>query len=378
MAISSVSVLKRPKVVEESQASDSDDSPSESESESESEQDHESGDVEIKEEVEHDLDESNLEGDSLTAYSNDEDFTEIKEEDEEESEAESSGNETVEMENGKKKRTKKVKVTEAEPDSEDSDDDDDDFGEGESEDDNLADDESENEEKSEQAGKSTGAGLANMMARILGAKKDVILSKAKMDKAVKNSMKVRMEDTFEIVDGSGQIKTEPMKDEIKEEEEEKKPPISLHHRELHRKIWEEKFRKRPSITEDREKERKLRVLATQGVVQLFSAIEKHRTMMQVKLSQCFSIMGREKLLESTGKEAFLDILKQQGKRLKEEETDAEKVKQEDGHRKEEGKDDPVDIQLPVKKKAKWSVFSDNFYKEPTLQGWDQQSDDGDD
>ena len=26
------------------------------------------------------------------------------------------------------------------------------------------------------------------------------------------------------------------------------------------------------------------------------------------------------------------------------------------------------------KKAKWSVFADNFYKAPTLQGWDAKSD----
>lgn len=67
-----------------------------------------------------------------------------------------------------------------------------------------------------------------------------------------------------------------------------------------------------------------------GVVQLFSAIEKHRNMMQVKLSQCRSIMGREKVLEGTGKEAFLDILKQQGKRVKEETEPAlKKVKKEE-------------------------------------------------
>ena len=64
-------------------------------------------------------------------------------------------------------------------------------------------------------------------------------------------------------------------------------------------------------------------------MQLFSAIEKHKTMMQVKLSQCRSIMGREKVLESTGKEAFLDILKQQGKRVKEETEPEGKVKKEE-------------------------------------------------
>lgn len=69
-------------------------------------------------------------------------------------------------------------------------------------------------------------------------------------------------------------------------------------------------------------------------MQLFSAIEKHKTMMQVKLSQCRSIMGREKVLESTGKEAFMDILKQQGKRVKKETELEGKVKEEDDLGKE--------------------------------------------
>lgn len=41
-------------------------------------------------------------------------------------------------------------------------------------------------------------------------------------------------------------------------------------------------------------------------------------------------MGREKILEGTGKEAFLDILKQQGKRVKEQtESELKKVKKEE-------------------------------------------------
>ncbi|XP_045138095.1 RRP15-like protein isoform X1 [Portunus trituberculatus] len=320
MAISSGNVLKRPKVVEESHTSDSDDDQSEEEEE---EEQLEAGDVEIKEEVEDDyLDQSNYEGDSFTAFSTNDDITEFKgeeEEVEEENKAERSINRTKPQKH-KTKRTKTVKIKETETYSDDSDDMEDDFDEGESEEDNFGDDESEKEEEDGEDGKKSGSGLADMMAKILGTKKsgDIILSKAKTDMEVRKSKKRKQEDTFEIVDSSGQIKTEPLVDKIKEEEEDKKPPVSQHERDLYRKLWEEKFRKKPSIIEDREKERKLRVLATQGVVQLFSAIEKHKTMMQVKLSQCRSIMGREKVLESTGKEAFLDILKQQGKRVKKE------------------------------------------------------------
>ena len=69
------------------------------------------------------------------------------------------------------------------------------------------------------------------MAKILGTKKseDVILLKAKKDREVKK--RVEQEDTFEIVDSSGKVKTESMVEKIKEEEE--KPSISLHDRELH-------------------------------------------------------------------------------------------------------------------------------------------------
>lgn len=56
-------------------------------------------------------------------------------------------------------------------------------------------------------------------------------------------------------------------------------------------------------------------LSNRGVVQLFSAIEKHKNEVQKKLSETRSVMGREKILETTGKEAFLEVLKQQGKQV---------------------------------------------------------------
>lgn len=52
-----------------------------------------------------------------------------------------------------------------------------------------------------------------------------------------------------------------------------------------------------------------------GVVQLFSAIEKHKNQVQKKLAETRSIMGREKILETTGKDSFLEVLKQEGKRV---------------------------------------------------------------
>lgn len=43
---------------------------------------------------------------------------------------------------------------------------------------------------------------------------------------------------------------------------------------------------------------------------------------------------------------------------------------------QEVKEEPVDLQ-PPEKKSKRNVLSDNFYKEPTLHGWNQQCGDGD-
>ncbi|XP_045600795.2 RRP15-like protein [Procambarus clarkii] len=226
-------------------------------------------------------------------------------------------------------------------------------------------DESEKEIESDEENnkESSGKGLANVMAKILATKKsnNVILSKAKKTNKVQEKAEDSSDDNFEIVDDSGKIKKEP---DIKEEKEEQAVPESQHKRELQKKIWENRFRVKPNIKDDREKERRLRVLATQGVVQLFSAIEKHKNLVQRKLSETRSIMGREKVLETTGKEAFLEVLRQQGKKVK--------TPKEEESFKEEIKDEPLDI--PAKKKPRWNVLADNFYKEPTLQGWDQQSD----
>ncbi|KAG7157317.1 RRP15-like protein [Homarus americanus] len=208
------------------------------------------------------------------------------------------------------------------------------------------------------------SGLANVMTRILGTKKsdNVILSKAKKNQKITKAIDDTSDNSFEVVDDSGKVKKEP---NIKLENEDKKATETLHERELRKKIWENRFRVKPNVKEDREKERRLRVLATQGVVQLFSAIEKHKNMIQRKLSETRSIMGREKVLETTGKEAFLEVLKQQGEKVN--------APQEEEPIKTEIKEELVD--LPPKKKPRWSVLAENFYKEPTLQGWDQQSDD---
>lgn len=225
MVVSSKRGVKRPKVVEESESSDSEDDQPEDDFE-----------VEIKREEDEYPDSSNLEGDSFTAYPENENSMEIKEEDLDELdikeevvedwEAEDSAKEKERKET-KRKGTKRVKFSEPESESDNSD-----LSESDNEEDNFADDDSEKEEG--EGKKSVGSGLANVMAKILGTKKSeaVILSKAKTDKEVKKTMKLTKQDTFEIVDSSGQVKKEPMI-MVKEEEEDRKQDISLHDREIH-------------------------------------------------------------------------------------------------------------------------------------------------
>ncbi|KAK4300983.1 hypothetical protein Pmani_026855 [Petrolisthes manimaculis] len=246
---------------------------------------------------------------------------------------------------------------------EETDDDDDDEEEEESEDmDDNFDDGDDGKEENDDAIKTDrrSSGLADVMAKILASQdRKSLLSKAKKDWDIKDEPD---EDSFEVVDSIGMVKKEP---HIKIEREEKEESFRLHDKIMMKKIWEKRFRVKPNLEEDHEKERKLKVLATQGVVQLFGAIEKHRNMIQKKLSETRSVMGREKVLESAGKEAFMEVLRGEGRKVKKKTVTKAEVKV---------KREVEEIQLPAAKKNKWNVFSDDFYQEPTLQGWDQKSD----
>ncbi|KAK8746109.1 hypothetical protein OTU49_017259 [Cherax quadricarinatus] len=292
--------------------------------------------VEIQEEAESDMNSEEIEDDDLKSRSEADQATNI---------AKKSLKTTRAMEDAS---------GDSEEDSVSVDDDIDDYG-----DDSEAEVESDEDSNKE----SSSTGLANVMAKILATKHsdNVILSKAKKAKRVSEEAKDSDDDSFEIVDDSGKIKKES---EIKEEEKESKIGESKHERELQKKILENRFLVKPNLKEDWAKEKQLKILATQGVVQLFSAIEKHRSMVQKKLSETRSMMGREKIMENTGKEAFLAVLREQGEKIK--------VPKEEESIKEEIKDELLDE--PVMKKPRWNVLADNFYKEPTLQGWDQQSD----
>ncbi|XP_042242905.1 RRP15-like protein [Homarus americanus] len=370
MAISHGNLLKKPQVVEDILESEDSGSDEESGNGSDVEAEAELHSLEdIKQEEEGILKgtvEEILELDDKEHKAQDHSSCdEIKEEDVSDNEDDSVNNKSVPTEESLKTiGAVEDPSDESEMDSGDNDDNDsdasevykDDFGGDESESGVESDGDNNKEDGS--------SGLANVMTRILGTKKsdNVILSKAKKNEKITKPVDDASGDSFEVVDDSGKVKKEP---NIKLENEDQKATETLHERELRKKIWENRFRVKPNVKEDREKERRLRVLATQGVVQLFSAIEKHKNMIQRKLSETRSIMGREKVLETTGKEAFLEVLKQQGEKVN--------APQEEESIKSEIKEELVD--LPPKKKPRWSVLAENFYKEPTLQGWDQQSDD---
>ncbi|KAK7086773.1 hypothetical protein SK128_004449 [Halocaridina rubra] len=205
------------------------------------------------------------------------------------------------------------------------------------------------------------SGLANVMAQILAksGSDDVMLSKAKKDYMVKKEEDTGTE--FEVVDADGKITKEVT---IKVEEEEEDQRKLAQKKRLEKEQFVMKFKLKPDFQRDREKERKLKIIATQGVVQLFTAIEKHKSMLKQQLSKTKSSFGADDLNPTDLKESFLNLLDQEGEKFK-------RAFEEDPIKKE------IKHEESAPKKPKWNVFADNFYKEPTLQGWDAKSDDED-
>lgn len=266
------------------------------------------------------------------------------------SEDESASSNEKDCDSGSKQKGEKhvrMEVDSSEDETEtDSDEEDDEFGEP--------------KVKAESDTEDVKSGLADVMAQILSMKggHNLILSKAKKD-----YMTVKPEDTgeFQVVDADGNVKQE-IKIKVEEEVD---PSEVARKRLLEKENLIKKFKLKPDVERDREKERKLRITATQGVVQLFTAIEKHKALIRKQRSETKSLVAREEISSSDVKESFLDILDKEGEKLKRS-RDAKLVK-------EELKSEPIDLPSAAKK-PKWNVFADNFYKEPTLQGWDLQSD----
>lgn len=273
----------------------------------------------------------------------------------EESGAETDGRKKKKKKIKSKGQTKKKKVRIEREDLSDSDDLKEEKEEEETDEDE---DDSDSASESDDDGgvQEAGMGLANVLNMILKSKKKgkEILTKAKKD----DDRRVRFDEDFEVVDEEGNVRKV-----VKEEEVKDAVRMSLHQKQLQRKAWINQFHVKPTILDNREKEKALKVIATHGVVQLFGAIEKHKSIISKKMAETKSVIGKETLLENIGKEDFLKVLKRKGKQM-------EDVYSEDEVKKELKKE-PEDV---PSKKPRWSVLSENFYKEPTLQGWDQESD----
>jgi len=215
-----------------------------------------------------------------------------------------------------------------------------------------------------------GTGLGAVMSSILKTQKKtgVILSKAKKDYEVRQKERGSDDDEFEVVEEGGNIKK--VKKDIKNKEPATSTRIETEKEiMLRRKEWENMNRMWPDVQADREKERKLRILATQGVVQLLGAIDKHAKSVNKKLSEARGELQRDKVLETTGKEAFMEVLRQEGEKVNKSNSQTSEIKTE----MKEEPDERISL-LPEAKKPKWGVLADNFYKEPTLDGWDKESD----
>ncbi|RXG71215.1 RRP15-like protein [Armadillidium vulgare] len=157
--------------------------------------------------------------------------------------------------------------------------------------------------------------------------------------------------------------------------------VILMMKELRKRIWRiGKEKKRlmemgrviPKQSTNREKERNLRIMATQGVVQLFSAINKHKVELRNELKEAKSHNQRDKVLANKGLDNFMNLLEKEGKKLK-------KNKKKDYELSPVKKEENLDsIKLEESEsKSSWNALAQEFYQEPVLKEWDKcDSDEG--
>jgi len=133
------------------------------------------------------------------------------------------------------------------------------------------------------------------------------------------------------------------------------------------------FRIIPDYSTDRDKERNLRFIATQGVVQLFGAFEKHHRSLKMKLAETRSELQREKVLEKVGKNEFLEILWNEGKKGNRPDDKISDIK--DEIKEEEVAEEPVTLKCG--KNSKWNVLAEQFYENPKIKDWDKDGSEND-
>ncbi|KAH9509192.1 pre-60S ribosomal particles component [Bulinus truncatus] len=218
-----------------------------------------------------------------------------------------------------------------------------DESDAESENDDRLSSESDKESEVEKMEQKSGgkSGMAGVIARILS--KDisksnrVLLAKGKTNKEILKDISERKRLKEEQLDAKSVLKNKILKDSKE----------SDYFKDEKKKIWESMGRKIPSVL-DNPKEIKLRKIATQGMVQLFSSVNEHQKVMNDRLSSVGSSERKKDSVMSeftTGK--FLDLLK--GKK------EQEKPKNAEGG-------------------AKWDVLKDDYMMGANLKDWDKDDD----
>ncbi|XP_055852299.1 RRP15-like protein [Episyrphus balteatus] len=217
---------------------------------------------------------------------------------------------------------------------------------------------SEDENNSETEETSGNAGWADSIAKVLNTnkpktKKSIVLSKAK--KIAPKSKDATDAISFEIV-GEGEIKEEkPDKDAIDQQAKKlKNQQLAL--------------RVKPS-TDEFERERALRKIATRGVVQLFNAVRLQQKDIDQQLKKAGPLDSkREAVMNNIDKKKFLDVL-MGGTRAKSQAID-NPVKIE-GKMEDQDDDDDDGDDNNGKKKC-WSVLRDDFMTNKKIKHWDEE------
>lgn len=213
---------------------------------------------------------------------------------------------------------------------------------------------SSDEENNSETEETTGnAGWADSIAKVLNTnkpktKKSIVLSKAK--KTVPKSKETSDAISFEIV---GEIKEEKPDKEVLDQQAKK-----LKNQQL-------PLRVKPS-TDEFERERALRKIATRGVVQLFNAVRLQQRDIDHQLREAGPLDSkRDAVINNINKKKFLDVL-MSGKRAKSEAID--------NPIKIETKPEDDDDDDNGKNKKEWNVLRDDFMTNKKIKHWDEEDD----
>lgn len=232
--------------------------------------------------------------------------------------------------------------------------------------------ESELDENNDDSTKPASKGLANVMARILASEPDrkiPILAKARVDK--ERIKKRKAESTLANKDADASVNTkdnvvsfenENISKNKAEDDEEDQLPTTEEHKEklLKKKLWEEMCHVCPPFSsEEIQRSRKLKRIATKGVVKLFNSVLQHRAIVNEKMKKDGTTEGkREKIMKSTSKGQFLDM-------LKDKETSVEP--------KIEIKEEPMEEEH----QPMWDALRDEYMMDSKMKDWDKDSENDD-